>query len=124
MLTRILVFFVRMLRPPRYTRTDTLFPSSTLFRSYFNADLISLDEPTVGLSLHETQRVLDFVKGIRRRGKSAIFIDHNIFHVYDVADRFVILDRGRIAADIARHDITQGELVEKMLKLATEGSIH
>src|SRR3546814_1468237 len=41
---------------------------------YFNADLIILDEPTVGLSLHETQRVLDFVKGIRRRGKSAIFI--------------------------------------------------
>src|SRR3546814_5611106 len=60
---------------------------------YFNADLIILDEPTVGLSLHETQRVLDFVKGIRRRGKSAIFIDHNIFHVYDVVDRFVILDR-------------------------------
>src|SRR3546814_11423807 len=29
----ILVFFLLILRPPRTTRTDTLFPSTTLFRS-------------------------------------------------------------------------------------------
>src|SRR3546814_4646585 len=28
-----LIFFVRLLRPPRSTRTDTLFPYTTLFRS-------------------------------------------------------------------------------------------
>src|SRR3546814_16829668 len=46
---------------------------------YFNADLIILDEPTVGLSLHETRRVLDLLTGIRPRGQSAIFLDHNLF---------------------------------------------
>ena len=49
---------------------------------YFDAELVILDEPTMGLSLTETRKTLDFVSGIKRAGKSAIFIDHNIFHVY------------------------------------------
>lgn len=90
---------------------------------FFDADLIILDEATMGLSLQETTRVLEFVKDIRARGKSAIFIDHNIFHVYDVSDRFVILDRGRIAGDFRKEELSQDELTGKMLLLATTGSI-
>lgn len=63
---------------------------------YFNADLIILDEPTMGLSLSETNKLLDFVLEIKDKGKSVIFISHNIYHVYSVSDRFVILDRGKI----------------------------
>jgi len=48
---------------------------------YFEAELIVLDEPTMGLSLSETRKCLDFVAGIKNAGKSAIFIDHNILHV-------------------------------------------
>ena len=66
---------------------------------HFEAEIIILDEPTMGLSLKETEKLLRFVDGIRDRGKSAIFIDHNIFHVYSVADRIVILDRGRVAGE-------------------------
>ena len=61
---------------------------------YFDAEIIVLDEPTMGLSLKETRKLLDFVRGIKEAGKSAIFIDHNIFHVYSEADRVVVLDRG------------------------------
>jgi simple sugar transport system ATP-binding protein len=88
---------------------------------HFNADLIILDEPTMGLSLSETRRVLDFVKGIKDRGKSAIFISHNIYYVYPVADRFVVLDRGEIAGEVEKSDITQDELMEKMVNLAKTG---
>src|SRR3990172_5931088 len=66
---------------------------------YFDAEIIVLDEPTMGLSLKETEKLLNFVRGIRAAGKSAIFIDHNIFHVYNVADRVVVLDRGRVAGE-------------------------
>ena len=90
---------------------------------YFDADLIILDEPTMGLSLKETKKVLEFVRSIKARGKSAIFIDHNIFHVYEVADRIVILDRGRIAGTFLRSAITQDELVHRMLLLATTGRL-
>jgi len=63
------------------------------------------------------------VRGIRDQGKSAIFIDHNIFHVYDVADRFVILDRGRIAGQFTRDQLTREQLVEKMIELHHAGQM-
>ncbi len=47
---------------------------------YFKADLIILDEPTMALSIQETAKVLDFVRMIKREGKSALYISHNIYH--------------------------------------------
>ena len=69
---------------------------------HFEADLIILDEPTTGLSLSETQKVLGFVDDIKKKGKSCIFITHNIYHVYPVADRIVVLDRGSVVGQFAR----------------------
>jgi len=89
---------------------------------YFDADIIVLDEPTMGLSLKETRKLLEFVSGIKTAGKAAIFIDHNIFHVYSVADRVVVLDRGRVAGEFRTADITLDELMEKMYRVAETGS--
>lgn len=91
---------------------------------YFEADLIILDEPTMGLSLSETRKVLDFVLDIKARGKSAIFISHNIYYIYPVADRFIFLDRGTIAGNYDKKDISQDELVEKMVQLARTGRLN
>mgnify|MGYP001768332073 CR=1 FL=1 len=90
---------------------------------YFNADIIVLDEPTMGLSLKETRRLLDFVHSIKEAGKSAVFIDHNIFHVYSIADRIVVLDRGRVAGEFMTADITLDALMEKMYRVAETGSL-
>jgi len=90
---------------------------------YFKADLIILDEPTMGLSLQETRKLIDFVRGIKRAGKSAIFIDHNVFHVYDVADRVVVLDRGMVAGQFLTKDITLDELTKKMYRVAETGQL-
>jgi simple sugar transport system ATP-binding protein len=89
---------------------------------YFDADIIVLDEPTMGLSLKETRRLLDFVRSIKAAGKSAIFIDHNVFHVYDVADRVVVLDRGKVAGEFRTRDITLDDLMDKMYQIAETGS--
>ena len=89
---------------------------------YFDAEIIVLDEPTMGLSLKETRKLLNFVRDIKAAGKSAIFIDHNIFHVYSVADRVVVLDRGRVAGEFMTADITLEDLMEKMYRVAETGS--
>ncbi|MFN2223157.1 MAG: ATP-binding cassette domain-containing protein [Chloroflexota bacterium] len=89
---------------------------------YFDAQIIILDEPTMGLSLKETRRLLDFVRGIKSAGKSAVFIDHNIFHVYDVADRVVVIDRGRVAGEFMTSNISLDDLMEKMYRVAETGS--
>lgn len=89
---------------------------------YFDADIIILDEPTMGLSLKETRRLLDFVDGIKKAGKACIFIDHNIFHVYSVADRVVVIDRGKIAGEFMTADISLDDLMDKMYRVAETGS--
>jgi simple sugar transport system ATP-binding protein len=90
---------------------------------YFQAELIILDEPTMGLSLSETKKVLNFVGEIKKAGKSCIFIDHNIFHVYPVADRIVVLDRGRVAGQFLKGDLTLEELIERLYLVAHTGSL-
>jgi simple sugar transport system ATP-binding protein len=89
---------------------------------YFQADIIILDEPTMGLSLKETEKLLHFVEGIRAAGKSAIFIDHNIFHVYAVADRIVVLDRGRVAGEFPTSRYSLDELMNIMREVASTGT--
>jgi simple sugar transport system ATP-binding protein len=88
---------------------------------HFEAEMIILDEPTMGLSLKETEKLLKFVDGIRAKGKSAIFIDHNFFHVYSVADRIVVLDRGMVAADFPKVRYTLNELMDIMRDIASTG---
>jgi len=90
---------------------------------HFQAELIILDEPTMGLSLTETQKCLDFVTGIKAAGKSAIFIDHNILHVYPVVDRLVIVDRGTVAGQYMEQDITLDDLIERLKHLARTGTL-
>ena len=80
---------------------------------YFEADIIILDEPTMGLSLKETAKLVKFVRDIKAAGKSAIFIDHNVVHVYNVADRIVVIDRGMIAGQFITKDISLDHLMEK-----------
>ncbi|TEU14982.1 MAG: sugar ABC transporter ATP-binding protein [Anaerolineales bacterium] len=90
---------------------------------HFDAELIILDEPTMGLSLSETRKLLQFAQDIKKAGKSCIFIDHNVFHVHSVADRIVVLDRGEVAGDFLTKDITLEQLMDKMYRVAQTGSL-
>ena len=90
---------------------------------FFNADIVVLDEPTMGLSLKESAKLINFVNGIKQAGKSAIFIDHNILHVHNVADRVVVIDRGKVAGEFQTKHISLNELMDKMVRVAETGSI-
>jgi simple sugar transport system ATP-binding protein len=89
---------------------------------HFEAELVILDEPTMGLSVTETRKTLDFVRGIKDAGKACIFIDHNIFNVHQVVDRVVLIDRGRVAGEFNPRDMTIVELVEHLQHVAETGS--
>jgi len=85
---------------------------------HFEADLILLDEPTVALSLKEVRKVLNFVHKIKEGGKACIYITHNIHDVYEISDRFVIIDRGEIVANILKEDISLKDLDGFLLEYA------
>ncbi len=89
---------------------------------YFDADLIVLDEPTTALSLVETAKVFGFIENVRARGRSIIFIGHNIYHVFDVADRFVVLDRGKVVMTENKANIPAAEVLIKHMQQIAEMS--
>jgi simple sugar transport system ATP-binding protein len=84
---------------------------------HFDADLIVLDEPTVALALKEVRKVLDFIERIRQSGRACIYIEHNLAHVYELADRLVVIDRGEIVGDIKRGEMTLHQLTDHLLAL-------
>jgi len=85
---------------------------------HFDAELIILDEPTVALSLKEVRKVLNFVHKIKTAGKACIYISHSLADVYEISDRFVILDRGRIVADKSKQEISLKALDDFLLEYA------
>ena len=87
------------------------------------ADLIILDEPTTALSLTETAKVFHFVRQVKASGRSILFIGHNIHHVFDIADRFVVLDRGRVVLETTRAETASAEqLIHFMQNVAHAGA--
>ncbi|MEM2970597.1 MAG: ATP-binding cassette domain-containing protein, partial [Candidatus Bathyarchaeia archaeon] len=77
---------------------------------YFKAELVILDEPTAALSISAAQKVLEFVRQLKDSGVSCILISHNLYHVYPVADRIVVLSRGEKVADIKKEETSIKEL--------------
>jgi simple sugar transport system ATP-binding protein len=84
---------------------------------YFKARLVILDEPTIALSVKESQQVMEFMKQLRSEGISVVFITHNLFHAFQIAERFVVLARGELLADVERKDSS----VEHLSNLVISG---
>ncbi len=82
---------------------------------FFESNLIILDEPTNNLGVQETQGVLQFVRNARDAGHSCILIAHNIYHVFQVVDRIVVLRRGKKVADDIIPKQTTIEAVERII---------
>lgn len=84
---------------------------------HFAADLIVLDEPTVALAVKEVRKVLDFVRRIKADGRACVYIEHNLAHVHEVADRLVVMDRGTIVAEIRPADMSVSALTDYLIDL-------
>ena len=88
---------------------------------YNEAELIVLDEPTNNLSLNETQKVFEFISNVKKSGRSVLFIGHNIYHVYDICDRFVILDRGEVIHKLAKEKVHTADDLMKIMRETIKG---
>lgn len=89
---------------------------------YFKSKLILLDEPTTALSLVESNKVFTFCHKVKSEGSSVLFISHNIYHAYDLCDRFIILDRGTVKVQTTKQELgSVDNLVKTMTHLAKSG---
>ena len=84
----------------------------------FESRLVMLDEPTTAMALSEAGEVMDFIHDLKKAGKSVIFISHNPWDAHMVADRFVILERGRVVYDEPKGDMSADQFIALLHKFA------
>ncbi len=82
---------------------------------YWNARLIIMDEPTAALGVPEQRKVLEVIRTLRDQGIPVILISHTMQDVMDVADRMVVMLRGRVAANVPRAEATVDMLVKHII---------
>src|SRR3546814_10333079 len=102
-------------RPPRSTRTDTLFPYTTLFRSdslvgdldlsdrqacaiaramLREPALLVLDEATSALDFDTRTRLFGMLRARAADGSGVVLITHRMDEVHELADRVTVLRAG------------------------------
>jgi ABC-type sugar transport system ATPase subunit len=82
---------------------------------YWNARLVIMDEPTAALGVPEQRKVLSMVRTLRDQGVPVIFISHTMQDVMEVADRMVVMRRGRVVANVPRADATVDSIVKHIV---------
>ena len=84
---------------------------------HFGTKVLLLDEPTTGLSIKEVDRSLRRIKTVRDKTSiPIIFVTHNVRHIFPIADRIVVLDRGEKSCDKKTEDTTIDEIVQLIAK--------
>ena len=60
--------------------------------------LLLLDEPTAGMSRHDTNRTIELLKKIQETGMTKVVIEHDMHVVFSLAERISVLAQGQVIA--------------------------
>ena len=63
------------------------------------AKIVLMDEPTAAISVRQVAEVLNLIRHLRDRGIAVVLISHRMPDVFTVADRVIVMRRGRKVAD-------------------------
>ena len=88
---------------------------------YWNARLVIMDEPTAALGVPEQRKVLALIRSLREGNIPVILISHTMHDVMAVADRMVVMRRGRIVANIPRAEASEELIVRHIVGSAENG---
>ena len=78
---------------------------------YWDAKLLIMDEPTAALGVQEQRKVLDLVRVLRAQNIPIIIISHQLYDIFSVTDRLVIMRRGKKVAERNTKETTPDEVV-------------
>ena len=78
--------------------------------------LVLLDETLAGLGRDECEDVLDVLQRLRTEGTTVVIIEHTMHAMMRIADRFVVLDHGRVlASGLPRQVVEDRSVIEAYL---------
>jgi ABC-type sugar transport system ATPase subunit len=70
-----------------------------------------MDEPTAALGVEQQHKVNELIANLKSEGKTVLVISHNLEHVFTVADRLVVLRRGKRVGTRLKAETTKEEIV-------------
>ena len=79
---------------------------------YFKKNILLLDEPTSALSIRETEKMLEYIIQLKQEGISSVLVSHNLYHAFQVVDRFVVLSHGKKVRDVHKNQTSIQELTK------------
>ena len=84
---------------------------------YFKRKILLLDEPTSALSVRETEKVLSYVTDLKKENVSSVIVTHNLYHAFQVCDRFVVMSHGKVVFEKSKQDTNIEEVTEQVIKV-------
>jgi branched-chain amino acid transport system ATP-binding protein len=80
------------------------------------ARLLLLDEVSEGLAPVIVQKLSQVIRGLKERGFTILLVEQNFRFASRLADRMYVLERGRIMAEVARHEMAEKQaMLEELL---------
>jgi D-xylose transport system ATP-binding protein len=84
----------------------------------FASKVVILDEPTAALGVRESRNVLDLILRLRGENMGVVVVSHAMDHVMEVADRAVVMKRGRTVGEL----IPSAETYQQIVSLIVGGA--
>lgn len=82
---------------------------------YWNAKLMIMDEPTNNLGVPEQKKVLELIRRLKASGVPVILISHTLPDIFAVADRLVVMRRGRKVTEKQVSETNAEQVVQYMI---------
>lgn len=87
---------------------------------YWGGKIIIFDEPTNNLGVGEQNKAIDLIKQVRKNSKASfIIITHNLYHVFEIADRIIVLRNGLVVGERIKNKTTRNEIISMITGLAS-----
>ncbi len=81
------------------------------------ATIFLLDEPTRGIDVGAKAEIYEIIRRLASRGAAIVLASSEIEEILRLADRVLVMHRGRIAGELARAEASE----ERIMRLATGG---
>ena len=82
---------------------------------YRDNDVLIFDEPTAVLTPQEIDELMEIMRGLKKEGKSILFITHKLNEIMAVADRCTVLRKGKLIGTVNINETNIEELSEMMV---------
>lgn len=82
---------------------------------HFKARILIMDEPTAALGPQETKMVGDLVRRLQADRLGIFLISHDIHDVFDLADRVVVMNRGKVVGDARTDEVSKDDVLAMII---------